>query len=176
MFRNNGKYKSLKIGKTENEIEHLEVILPDHGANQIQCFLNILISENGPTTIEDQYLFSELLNFFAKDSSAFCDSKEGWTLKDEKVIEDLVLPPFQFPSASVTTCDDLPKESLDEILEWEEALGAVNSKIQEEPNLDVLCNDDIPLSKSHKSKQKKRKNRKQYVKEEDGKYCGMQVC
>ena len=76
-----------KIGKTENNFDpHLEVILPDHNANQLQCFLDILVSEQGPKTFEDQTLFTELLDFlavsgqesasssacFASDSTDFC--------------------------------------------------------------------------------------------------------
>ena len=164
-----------KIGKTENNFDpHLEVILPDHNANQLQCFLDILVSEQGPKTFEDQTLFTELLKFlavsgqesasssacFASDSTDFCTTTP---IKNEEVedIRTLELLPFQLPPSAVATCD-LPKDSLDELLEWEEALDVVDTESRSN-----ICNEDIPLSKSHKHKVKERKRRKKSVKEDD---------
>ena len=164
-----------KIGRTENNFDpHLEVILPDHSANQLQCFLDILVSEQGPKTFEDQTLFTELLNFlavsgqesassspcFASDSTDFC-TRTPIKNEQEEDIRTLELLPFQLPPPSVATCE-LPKDSLDELLEWEEALDVVDTESRSN-----ICNEDIPLSKSHKHKVKERKRRKKSVKEDD---------
>ena len=56
------------IGKTQNEFDNLDVFLPDHSANQVQSFLNTLVSEKGPNNLEEHAIFTELLNLLAKDT------------------------------------------------------------------------------------------------------------
>ena len=148
-----------KIGKTESEFEHLDVFLPDLSSDQVRCFLKVVVSEKGPESVEEQATFTELLNFFAKEpTTSTCNLTENFCMKNEEGDDTLELPSLPLPPVP----GDLPENSLDNLLDWEETFNAVDAEF---PN---ICDEDIPLKKIHKSKRRKKSKEKKSVPDDDG--------
>lgn len=92
-----------EIGKTEMDVI---LHLPDFNVHQLKTFLRLLVSENGPITIQEKSIFNEVLHFFSQGGGP---SEEDIYENDlENFLEDFVIEPAEekFVQKELKECYD----------------------------------------------------------------------